>query len=79
LVDGVDMGNNGGVPDGCSERWRDDAIAFNSATSALGLRGQIRGDKNPSGRRDVGASPSAGTKSSGCSNLGTNTGTWSLV
>nr|GEW46631.1 hypothetical protein [Tanacetum cinerariifolium] len=43
------------------------------ALSALGLRGQIRGDKNPGGRRYVCASSSAGTKSSGCSNSGTNT------
>nr|GEZ96445.1 retrovirus-related Pol polyprotein from transposon TNT 1-94 [Tanacetum cinerariifolium] len=78
LVDGVDIGNNGGVPDGCSERWRDDAIAFISATSALGLRGRIRGDKNPGGRRDVGASSSAGTKSPGCLDSGTTTSTWSL-
>nr|GFC19627.1 hypothetical protein [Tanacetum cinerariifolium] len=42
-------------------------------------RGWIWSDKNPGGRRDVGVSPSAGTKSSGCSNSGTNTGTWSLV
>nr|GFC18782.1 hypothetical protein [Tanacetum cinerariifolium] len=34
---------------------RDDAIAFISAPSALGLRGRIRGDKNPGGRRDAGA------------------------
>nr|GFD35087.1 hypothetical protein [Tanacetum cinerariifolium] len=40
------------------------------ASSALGLRGRIRGDKNPGG-----ASSSAGTKSPGCSNSGTNTGT----
>nr|GFD50416.1 hypothetical protein [Tanacetum cinerariifolium] len=45
------------------------------APSALGLRDQIWGNKNPSGRRDAGASSSAGTKSSGCSNSGTNTGT----
>nr|GFD58836.1 hypothetical protein [Tanacetum cinerariifolium] len=50
-------------------------IAFISAPSALGLRGRIRGDKNSGGRRDAGASSSAGTKSSECSNSGTNTGT----
>nr|GEV39171.1 zf-CCHC domain-containing protein/UBN2 domain-containing protein [Tanacetum cinerariifolium] len=54
---------------------RDDAIAFISAPSALGLRGRIRGDKNPGGRRDACASSLAGTKSSRCSNSGTNTGT----
>nr|GFA61601.1 hypothetical protein [Tanacetum cinerariifolium] len=43
------------------------------APSALGLKGRIRGDKNPGGRRDAGASSSAGIKSSGCSSLGTNT------
>nr|GFD14871.1 hypothetical protein [Tanacetum cinerariifolium] len=49
--------------------------AFISSPSALGLRGRIQGDKNPGGRRDAGASSSAATKSSGCSNSGTNTGT----
>nr|GFB47639.1 hypothetical protein [Tanacetum cinerariifolium] len=63
-VDGIDRGisNNGGVPDRCT-------------LSALGLRGRIRGDKNLCGRRDAGASSSASTKSSGCSNSRTNTGT----
>ncbi|GKC14100.1 hypothetical protein Tco_1010882, partial [Tanacetum coccineum] len=54
-----------------------DAISLISTSSTLGLRGRIRGDKKNGGSRGVGASSSAGTKSSGCSGFGMYTGTWS--
>ncbi|GJZ45225.1 hypothetical protein Tco_0592821 [Tanacetum coccineum] len=43
----------------------------------LDYRGRIRGDKKNGGNGGIGASSSAGTKSSGCSGSGMYTGTWS--
>ncbi|GKF80659.1 hypothetical protein Tco_0239261 [Tanacetum coccineum] len=45
------------------------------AGRGIGLRGRIREDKKNSGSGGVGASSSAGTKSSGCSGSGMYTGT----
>ncbi|GKG08014.1 hypothetical protein Tco_0333846, partial [Tanacetum coccineum] len=52
----------------------DGAAALICLMAALVCRGRIRGDKKDGGSGGIGASSSAGTKSSGCSGSGMYTG-----